>query len=106
MEVLTIKRYRCQTCGTIYESEKTANDCESRPVLQDKGVTIGDLVRVTGGDGAGGEAIVKSRFIINRDYGHHAWQRYWHTVGLTAKLVSGLGHRQLTFDNYEPVAPN
>jgi hypothetical protein len=70
-------------------------------VSQDKGVKVGDVVLVTKGDGAGSKATVESRFIFDMEWGHYAWERYWHTVGLTAKLNDSWGTRQLTFDSYE-----
>jgi hypothetical protein len=102
-KAINITRYQCGVCGATYDTEQQAAACEGRPVSQDKGVKVGDKVRVTAGDGTGQLATVESISIIDRGWGHYAWERYWHTVALTAKLR--LGHRFLTFDSYEPVEP-
>ncbi len=62
---------------------------------------VGDTVIITQGDGEGSKAIVESIHIYDKEWGHYAWDRYWHTVGLTAKVVDGWGHRSLTFDSYK-----
>lgn len=101
---LNITRYQCATCGTVYDTEKQANACEGRPISQDKGVKVGDMVRITSGDGTGQRAVVKSLSIVSRDWGHYAWERYWHTVALDVRFEGheALG-RFLTFDSYEPI---
>ena len=96
-------RYKCSTCGSMFHSEVEATQCESRSVTQDKGVQVGDQVRITAGDGDGKTATVSARFVIDKDWGHYQWKRYWHTVGLTAKIDEGPGTRMLTFDTYEPL---
>lgn len=107
MEAIQITRYKCGTCGSVYDSETSAKTCESRRVTQDKGVKVGDQVRITAGDGDGKTATVSTRFVIDKDWGHHQWHRYWHTVGLTAKIDGGPGTRMLTFDCYETAqSPN
>ena len=106
MKTVQITRYQCETCGESYGTAGAAESCESRPVLQDKGVNVGDVVLVTGGEGAGLWAKVESRCVLSREWGHYQWERYWHTVALTAKLLNGIGHRQLTFDHYEVISPN
>lgn len=103
METIQVTRYKCSTCGKVYDNKTGATSCESAPVSQDKGAKVGDRVRVTLGDGAGGLAIVESVYVIDREWGHYAWKRYWHTVALTAKLVDDVGSRMLTFDSYELV---
>ncbi len=104
MKTSTVQRYTCETCGTTYDTEDAARLCESRPVSQDKGAKVGDSIRIIRGEGQG-LAKVENRFIYDRAWGHYAWERYWHTVGLQAKCANGYGHRQLTFDDYEVVAP-
>ena len=51
-------------------------------------------------DGAGKRAKVTSVSIVDKDWGHYRWERYWHTVALTADF-DGWGSRMLTFDSYE-----
>lgn len=102
VEEVTIKRYRCSLCRTIYDTEQEAISCEARPVMQDRGVKIGDIVRVTRGDGAGQLAKVERIGVLDRTWGHYAWERYWHTVYLDAKMIDQWGSRLLTYDSYEP----
>ena len=101
IEVVTIERFKCPTCGATYGERHLAELCAARPVSQDRGVKVGDTVRITGGDGAGGTATVERISVLGRDWGHYAWERYWHTVALHAKVNGSWGHRMLTFDNYE-----
>lgn len=105
MKTIQIQKYQCDICGQSYGTADAAKKCESKPVSEDKGVKVGDVVLITKGDGQGSTATVESRFVFDR-VAHYAWERYWHTVGLTAKLNDSWGHRQLTFDSYEPVAAN
>lgn len=102
MKTIPIEEYQCETCGTKYRNEADARRCESKAIAEDRGVQNGDKVRIIRGDGMG-LATVEGRHIYSRDWGHYAWERYWHTVGLTAKCDEGWGHRQLTFDDYEVV---
>ncbi len=102
MKVSEVKEYQCETCGSKYRTEGAARLCESKPLTQDRGVQKGDKVRIIRGDGQG-LATVEGRHVYDLEWGHYAWERYWHTVGLTAKCDEGFGHRQLTFDDYELV---
>lgn len=101
MKTLQIQEYECDICGSKYRSEVAARECESRPVSQDKGAKIGDRVLITGGDGAGKYCEIDSINIFDRDWGHYARDRYWHTVGVSGKVLGSWGSRQLTFDQYE-----
>jgi hypothetical protein len=98
--------YKCEICGHTYSNEKDALDCESQPISQDKGVKVGDKVLITNGDGKGELGTVETVYIIDKEWGHYAWKRYWHTVALTASLDKSYGHRMLTFDSYERVGVN
>ncbi len=93
--------YVCEICGTHYGTAEAALLCESKPVSQDKGVKIGDVVLITSGDGTGKKAKVKARRVLSREYGHYQWERYWHTVSLEADVINSWGTRFLTFDSYE-----
>lgn len=97
----TVQVFKCETCGEKYRSESAAVECESMPVREDKGVKIGDTVRILNGDGAGKMAIVESISVISKDWGHYQWKHYWHTVALSAKIVDDPCHRMLVFDAYE-----
>jgi hypothetical protein len=104
VKAIELTRYQCATCGTVYDTKEQASTCESRPVQQDKGVKIGDVVRITNGDGTGQRAVVTRRVIISRDWGHYAWERYWHTVALDAHFEGREALcRFLTFDSYEVI---
>lgn len=105
MKQFSVQRFKCETCGHVYETAAEAVKCETKPVTQDKDVKIGDTIRIVRGEGQG-LAKVEERFIIDKDWGHYAWERYWHTVGLSAKCIdAGWGHRMLTFDDYEVIPP-
>jgi hypothetical protein len=101
MKTTQVERYQCEICETWYESKQEAAKCESRPVSQDKGVKVGDIVLITQGDGAGETGKVKRIFVYSKDWGHYAWDRYWHTVALDADIINSWGTRQLSFDSYE-----
>lgn len=100
MKIVPATFYECEICHERYGSAEKALECESKPVTGDKGVKVGDTVRIVRGDGAGYEnAKVTAVTIYSKNWGHYQWERYWHTVGLVAKL--DLGSRTLTFDDYE-----
>jgi len=102
MNKVTITKYKCSVCGALYDSESEALKCEPRPITQDKGVKIGDNVIITSGDGAGAEAKVTNISVIDKQWGHYAWERYWHTVAVSADIIGSHGSRFLTFDSYKP----
>lgn len=103
METILEVNYKCSICGTTYKDEKSAYDCEEKPISQDKGVKVGDKVFILSGDGTGEIATVKRRMVVDKSWGHYAWERYWHTVMISADIDGSYGSRQLTFDAYEPV---
>ena len=100
MEVLHLTKYKCSTCGAVYDTEKGAQDCEARKVTHDRGVKIGDIVRITRGDGVGHTGTVERVYVLTKDWGHYAWEQYWHTVALEVRVNGSWGHRMLTFDDY------
>ena len=103
MKEVTRIEYRCEVCNSLYTSSEQAIECENRPVTQDKGVKVGDVVRITSGQGVGDLARVKSIFVIDKNWGHYAWERYWHTVAITGDTLERAGQRLLVFDAYELV---
>lgn len=103
MEKKIIETFKCEICNTTYSSEEQALECESRPVTQDKSVKVGDIIKITKGDGAGEKAKVEDIFIYSKDWGHYLYETYWHTVGISAKLIDSWGNRQLTFSDYEKI---
>ena len=103
MKVGSTVYYECEKCHTFYESADLALECETRPITQDKNVKMDDMVRITRGDGAGSLAHITSVGVLSRDWGHHFWERYWHTVYITAKVIDDWGSRILTFDDYEAI---
>ena len=44
IEVVTIERFKCPTCGATYGERHLAELCAARPVSQDRGVKVGDTV--------------------------------------------------------------
>lgn len=97
----TVVTYECSICKSSYSTEDEAIECEGKKISQDRGVKEGDIVIITQGDGTGKEALVKEVFIINKEWGHYAWKRYWHTVALEADIIGEWGTRMLTFDSYK-----
>jgi hypothetical protein len=95
--------FQCELCQTVYRTEAEAKRCESVPVHEDKGAKVGDIVRVLTGEGKGELAKVTRRTVIDKDWGHYAAKRYWHTVAVDANLINSWGSRFLTFDAYEAV---
>jgi hypothetical protein len=100
MKTMTKKYYVCARCDQEYETESEALGCESKPITRDKGVVVGDIVMITGGQGAGCKAKVTNVYVIDKYWGHYAWKRYWHTVAITADLIGQTGTRTLTCDDY------
>lgn len=98
-----ITKYECSICGKTYSTLEQATKCESRPVRQDKGVKIGDEVLILNGAGQGKKAKVRRTYVVDMEWGHYAWDRYWHTVSVEADIIGEYGTRNLTFDSYEPV---
>lgn len=101
MQLITKEFWQCETCGEEYSSVKEAKSCESRPVSMDKGVKVGDEVMITRGDGAGQRGKVEKISIVDKYWGHYAYERYWHTIALDVKVIGGWGNRFLTFDDYK-----
>ena len=105
MKIIHKTYYQCEKCGAEFSKEKDAQQCESRPITQDKGVNVGDIVKVTNGEGAGELAKVKRITVIDKDWGHYYWERYCHTVAIEADLLNETGTRFLTFGDYEVIKP-
>jgi hypothetical protein len=103
METITQTLFKCSICKHAYSTEKEALDCESKPVEHDRGVKVGDKVRITNGEGVHEQATVTDVYVVDRHWGHYAWKKYWHTVAVNAKLDNSWGSRMLTFDSYERV---
>ena len=95
-----IKEYMCEVCKQIYSTITQANICEQRPIREDKGVKVGDTVKITNGAGTGELAKVTKVYVVDPEWGHYAADRYAHTVALIADLYS-YGTRVLTYDSYE-----
>ncbi len=104
MKEIIVTTYQCEKCLTQYKNEKEALQCEAEPITQDKGVKVGDIVIITQGDGTGSKAKVTKTWIIDRDWGHYAWEKYWHTVAISADIIGSYGSRMLTFDSYKPIS--
>jgi len=94
-------QYACPVCGCQYETNSEAMDCASHPISENRGVGIGDVVRITRGDGRGEFAKVIRVGILSKYYGHYQWEKLWHTIYVEADLIESFGTRMLSFDNYE-----
>jgi len=92
--------YRCKICGYESTNCEAVEKCESRAPMPCP-VQVGDKARVTGGQCAGEVGTVESISYADRDWGHYAADRYWHTPLVHIELA--IGHRQCTFDQFEPV---
>ena len=88
MKTEQITKYICEKCNTSYFDEQSAVICESREVTEDKGAKIGDRVMILSGQGSGEFAKISSITIIDKDWGHYHWERYWHTIAVCADLDS------------------
>ena len=95
-----IIEYECEVCGRAYRDKEDAATCEAKPVQNDKGVKVGDVVRITSGSGAGQFAKVTAITVQERGWGPAI---YDHSVALIADVIGSLGSRLLTFDSYEVV---
>ncbi len=101
MKLKEITKYVCEICNAEHSTAKAAKECESREVTQDKGVKVGDIILITSGEGIGKKAKVTHRYIIDKNWGHYAWERYWHTVCINVDLLDDSGSGTLTFDSYK-----
>jgi len=95
-----IIKYQCEVCDRIYRDKEDAVRCEAKPVQNDKGVKVGDVVRITRGSGAGQLAKVTAITVHERGWGLAI---YDHSVALIADVIDSWGSRLLTFDSYEVV---
>ena len=102
MKKVSHEYYKCEICGEEYSTAKEAKECESRPVSKDPGIEVGDRVRVMSGDGVGMVGTVERKWYHDKEWGHYAWERYWHTPGYSVCLDNGL-YRQLCFDDIQRV---
>jgi hypothetical protein len=95
-----IIKYQCEVCGRVYDDKEDAARCETKPVQNDKGVKVGDVVRITRGSGAGHLAKVTAITVHERGWGPAI---YDHSVALIADVIDSWGSRLLAFDSYEVV---
>lgn len=102
MKTITKTYYQCEVCKQEYTKEEDALECEARPV-KGCGVAVGDIVKILSGDGTGKLLKVEEVHICSKDWGHYAWERYWHTEKVTGPVLDSYGHRVLTFDQMELV---
>lgn len=50
MKIITKKFYKCEKCNVEYTTLKEVISCENKPITKDKGVKIGDIVLIIGGE--------------------------------------------------------
>lgn len=103
MKKIVKEEYQCDTCKAVYSREDMAIECEKHPVTEDKGVKVGDKVKITNGQGAGSLGLVTKVFVIDKDWGHYAWKQYWHTIGIIVDVIGSYGSRLLTYTDYETI---
>lgn len=99
--IITQPKYQCEICQKIYDHEAQAIKCESRPIQHDRGVKVGDIVKIINGDGKGEKAKVTRIGIFDAEYGHYQADAYHHSVYLLADCIESFGSRQLAFTDYE-----
>jgi hypothetical protein len=95
-----ITKYKCEICGRTYGEKDRAEKCEATPIQHSKGVKVGDVVRITRGEGAGSFGKVTGIHIQEVGWGPSI---YDHSVALVADVIDSWGTRLLTFDSYEVV---
>lgn len=100
MKTIHTTWYLCDVCGRKYDTPHEAEKCESIPVREDKGVKVGDIIRITAGEGRGRMACVTDVKVHEPGWGPPA---YDHTVFVLADVIDSWGSRQLSFDSYEVV---
>ncbi len=104
---VTRTTYKCGLCELEFGTEVEALQCEAKPITEDKGVKVGDKVWILHGQGTGEIATVERIVVVKKDWGHYAWERYWHTIAVSADCTypngTYSGTRFLTFDSYRPV---
>lgn len=88
--------YQCEKCGSTYTNEHDVIECEATPIYWDKGVKIGDKVRILNGDGAGQLATVVSTKVMDKSWG----KRHFHSIVLTVLLQDNYSNRILGFNDY------
>lgn len=111
---ITRPTFRCNKCGTRYGRPEAWERCQRRAVLNDRGVRVGDVVRITAGRYAGRRASVFLVCVMGpTSLPGGEPDEFWHTVGLyvlvqpghVVKGVEAVPDEFLTFDEYE-VLPN
>lgn len=98
MKVEQTTKYICEICEAKYDTAEEASKCEAIPVKHDKGVKVGDKVRITSGDGAGLLCVVERVMVHSPGWGPAT---YDHAVYVVGPVESSWGHRQLSHNSYE-----
>ena len=98
MKVEHHTKYICEVCGASYNTADEANKCEAIPVKHDRGVKVGDKVRITSGDGIGMLCTVENVRVHSPGWGPSTHD---HAVYLIGKVDGSWGHRQLSHNSYE-----
>ena len=99
MKTITTVTYQCEICGGVYATKESARDCEVTSIKRDRGVKIGDTVIITSGDGKDERAKVTRIGVLSPEEANH-YNKYIHTVYLTANIINGWGTRTLMWDTY------
>jgi hypothetical protein len=100
MKIEQITKYICEVCEARHDTAEGASKCESIPVKHDKGVKVGDKVRITAGDGIGLLCTVENVRVHSPGWGPSTHD---HAVYLIGKVDGSWGHRQLSHNSYEVI---
>jgi hypothetical protein len=100
MKTIITKKYICEICSKIYDTEEKALVCESKPVTPPvPAINDGDKVLITKGPGRSKTGTVDFSYILDGTYG----DQYWHSTMLMVTTEDGMGSIGLTYDYYERI---
>ena len=90
MKEIIEKKYQCEVCGGTYYAKEEAIECEGRPVTQDKGVKIDDIVFVM-------QNLKREKAKVTRI----SVEKYSHKLILDVELLESGFFRSLKSNEYE-----
>jgi hypothetical protein len=92
---VTITKYKCEICGTLFAEKGSALFCESKPASTENIVKVGDIVEVLYGEGKGELARVTATKVESSDR-----SCYHHTQSVSVEMFQSWGSRYLYCDHY------
>lgn len=96
-EIVTTK-YQCERCLAIYPSADEAKTCQKRKV-KGKRPDIGETILILKGEFKGQHAKVYKVFV--NSLWHGGSKKYWHTVGVLAKIIDQESTVRLYWNEYD-----